>query len=176
MESAGRSTYTRKVNAAREVDRSNMTVKYSTLSSSDESIIGQIAIIHENMPSEWRDQQKASEERIKHRIKLLKSQIHRTDFYLHIAETDSGELVDFHWVAMEETNNTKFGHIGSLWVSKKYRKQGIGKNLKDDAEAWVKQQGAAYLLTEVFFDNNKMIEYNKKLGFDTGQVKMRKNL
>ena len=128
------------------------------------------------MPSEWRDQQNASEEQIKHRIKLLKSQIHHTDFYLQIAETDSGELVGFHWVAMEETNNTKFGHIGSLWVSEEYRKQGIGKNLKEDAEAWVKQQGAAYLLTEVFFDNKKMIEYNKKLGFDTGQVKMRKNL
>ncbi len=154
-----------------------MTIEYSRLNSSDENKIRQIATVHENAPTEWRaTNPRASEKQIRHTIELLKSKIHHSDFYLRIAETDSGQLVGFHWIEIEVAKNTKFGHIGSLWVSKVYRRQGIARIMKKSAEAWAKQHGAEYILTEVSFVNEKMLEFNKKLGFEPGQVEMKKDL
>ncbi len=153
-----------------------MSIKYSRLDFSKNNKIRHIATVHENVPSEWGDRHRVSEAEIRHRIEFLKNKIQSADFYLGIAETDSEELIGFHWIEIEAKNKARFGHIGSLWVSKEYRKLGIARMLKANAEVWAKRNHAEYLLTEVFFDNKKMIEYNKKLGFMAKQVIMKKDL
>ena len=53
---------------------------------------------------------------------------------------------------------------------------GIGHELKTRGETWAKNKGAKLLQTAVFYENTKMIEFNKKLGFSTRTVEMMKEL
>ena len=68
------------------------------------------------------------------------------------------------------------GHIGSLCVEKSFRGSGIGIELKRRGELWAKDSGLAFMSTEVFYSNKKMLEFNQKLGFKCRQVKMIKEL
>ncbi|MDK2843188.1 MAG: hypothetical protein PWQ17_2695 [Anaerophaga sp.] len=153
-----------------------MQVQYSRLESMDADLVRQIAEIHENAPSEWRDDHEVSDDRIQRRIEDLKTKITDSGFYLLMAQAPSGDLIGFHWLEIEEENKRRIGHIGSLWVAQKYRRQGIGKKMKEKAEVWAKKAGAEELRTEVYFANSRMIEYNKKLGYRPGQVIMTKDL
>jgi len=153
-----------------------MGINYSRLESICENKIEIIAKIHEERPIVWQDGYQVSEESLRKSIRYLKDKVSDPDFFLCISETESGEIVGFHWLKLESKNDIDFGHIGSLWVSEGYRKQGIGKRLKAEGEKWSIQQGAQYLLTEVFSENREMIKFNQDYGFHTGHVIMKKNL
>ena len=153
-----------------------MSIEYSRLNSIDEELIRQIVIIHENIPSEWREDYHASDAHIQCRVEMLMDKVTNPKFYLLIAQTDSGTLVGYHWLEIKEKNGMMIGYIISLWVAQEYRNQGIGRAMKEHGEKWAKEEGAAELHTEVSYTNKKMIEYNMKLGFEPRQVIMTKDL
>lgn len=153
-----------------------MTFEYSRLNSIDEELLRQIAIIHENIPSEWRENHRVSDDRIQCRVEMLKDKVMHSEFYMLIAQTDSGNLLGFHWLEIKEKNKIKVGYIVSLWVAQEYRNLGIGRAMKDHGEKWAREEGATELHTEVNFTNKKMIEYNMKLGFRPRQVIMTKDM
>lgn len=151
-------------------------IEYSRLNSIEDELIREIVIIHENIPSEWRENHQVSDARIQCRVEMLKDKVTNPKFYLLMAQTDSGILVGFHWLEIKEENGMNIGFIVSLWVAQEYRNQGIGKAMKVYGERWAREQGATELHTEVHYANKKMIEYNRILGFRPRQVIMTKEL
>ncbi len=67
-------------------------------------------------------------------------------------------------------------HIANLWVEKKYRGNGIAKELKKRGEIWAKSINATFINTNVLPDNKTMLEMNKDRGFSIYKINMRKRI
>ena len=93
-----------------------------------------------------------------------------------VARAGTGDLIGFHWIRVSSEGKQTSGRIHSLWVHEKYRRCGIARKLKELGEAWMREQGAVHVTTEVFYVNKKMIDLNIKLGFTPWQVEMTKDL
>lgn len=150
-------------------------MKFGPLNFSDPGEILRAAEIHEKAPLNWDPCFVVSTERIQSTFRFLKSAENDPSVFVLCAR-DGDDLVGLHWVRLTEKHGQKCGHIGSLWVSEKFRKQGIGRELKTRGEEWAKSQGAEIMATQVFYSNKKMIDFNVKLGFAPLQVEMVKNL
>lgn len=97
-------------------------------------------------------------------------------FFVILAKDHLGEIVGLHWMELNLFQETKIAKIISLWVNEIYRKNGIGLELKRRGEKWAIAQGANHILTHVFCANQKMIDYNKRLGYSPWKLEMVKKL
>ena len=70
----------------------------------------------------------------------------------------------------------KQGYISRIAVAKEAEGKGIGKMLMREAEAWAKQNGFSAIGLNVFFTNERAINFYKALGFELETVKMQKIL
>jgi RimJ/RimL family protein N-acetyltransferase len=100
------------------------------------------------------------------------------DPHIHIivARKGDGDIIGFHWISVDDQHKDTVARIHSLWVEPGYRRRGIARELKTLGEAWMREQGAVRVTTEVFYVNKEMIDLNIKLGFTPWQVELTKDL
>lgn len=151
-------------------------IVYGTLNFEDSNEIRRAAQIHESAPLNWNPSYVVRDERVQNWCKFLRSAAQDPSIYVVSAKTEAGELVGLHWLQLTEKYNEKCAHIQSLWVAEEHRQSGIGAELKKRGEEWAKKNGAKFIVTEVFYANKKMIDYNIKMGFSARQVEMIKDL
>lgn len=151
-------------------------IKYSLLNIHDEAELRSAAYIHESAPLNWDPQYKVTDERVLFWIDYLKNLSVGNKAWIMVAKNQKHEVIGLHWLKLEEKYNQLRANIDSLWVHDDYRKNGVGSELKKRGEEWAKNQGAKLISTQVYYSNQKMINFNVKLGFIPQQVEMIKPL
>jgi ribosomal protein S18 acetylase RimI-like enzyme len=86
------------------------------------------------------------------------------------------EIVGLHILRRFEEGPLVGAHIGGLWVAEHCRRQGVARRLKAMGEAWARSIGAAFLNTNVLVDNQRMLAFNRSLGFGDYRINLRKRL
>jgi len=150
-------------------------ISYGTLAFEDPAEVERAARIHESAPLNWDPSYEVTDARVANWVDFLGKAAKDPNTYIGVARQD-GALVGSHWLVMDERHGVPCAHIQSLWVDPDHRLRGIGKALKERGEAWAKSRGARFVWTEVFYTNQRMIDFNLRLGFAAGQVEMTKNL
>lgn len=144
-------------------------IRIRELNISDKSEVREFAQIHESVPAGWTTNFSLSQERLERRIDKIQSS---KDSYFLVAVNKEEKLVGIYWAYLTEKWNDKVLHIGSLWVDKDYRKQGISKKLMKLGDDWAKQNSAVLSLLNVHFNNSYAIEYYQRNGFIPGFLEM----
>lgn len=67
-------------------------------------------------------------------------------------------------------------HVAGLWIHEDYRRMGITRRLREDAEAWARGIGAAFMEANVHVDNTRMLEISKEAGYRVFRINIRKDL
>jgi GNAT superfamily N-acetyltransferase len=86
------------------------------------------------------------------------------------------EIVALHIVRRFEEGPRVGAHIGGLWVAERWRRQGVASRLKAMGESWARSIGATFLNSNVLVSNERMLELNRKLGFEPYRLNLRKRL
>jgi GNAT superfamily N-acetyltransferase len=86
------------------------------------------------------------------------------------------EIVALHIVRRFEEGPRIGAHIGGLWVAEPWRRQGVARRLKAMGESWARSVGATFLNTNVLVSNERMLDLNRKLGFEPYRLNLRKRL
>ncbi|MCU5745774.1 GNAT family N-acetyltransferase [Staphylococcus sp. SQ8-PEA] len=110
-------------------------------------------------------------------IAAREEKIRRFFTYYHdlvLVEERDDELIGVIWAHFDKGNRTV--NIEFLWVAPLHRKCGYGARLKREVEKWGKDQQAVALTSTVNVQNDSMLALNRKLGYETEQVIMRKKL
>lgn len=151
-------------------------IEYGFLNFDNEAELKAAALAHESAPLNWDSSYLVTDDRVKMWLEVFLKIKDRGDAFLYVARNETKKIVGFHWVNIEKKDEQKCARIDSLWVDETCRKQGVGSRLKLEGEKWAKDQGAAYLRTGVFYNNQRMIDFNLKMGFKPQQVEMIKLL
>ena len=151
-------------------------IKFSGPDYSNPAEIERLARLHESAPLDWIPGFQVKEAIVADRVKFLRDAEGNEAIHILTARNEAGEVVGFHWLQRTEKYGRTCARIDSLWVDEAYRRQGIAQELKARGEAWAKSVGAAFIVTEVFYVNQTMIDLNLKLGFEARQVEMIKDL
>jgi ribosomal-protein-alanine N-acetyltransferase len=80
------------------------------------------------------------------------------------------DIVGFIIAQVEVEENTEFGHIITINVEPKHRRQGIATNLLNEIENLLKQKGIVQCRLEVREDNKHAIKLYQKLGYQTAGI------
>lgn len=96
------------------------------------------------------------EDRIKPITKLSESEIR-----IEIVELDNNEIIAYSLSTIVEKN----GVIDSLFLYKKYRGNGIGKQLVNNCIDWFNHNNCSKISLSVAEGNESVFEFYKKLGF-----------
>ena len=83
-----------------------------------------------------------------------------------MAKTDN-DIAGFIITQLEVEENTEFGHIITINVAPKYRRQGTATKLLNEIENLLKQKGITQCRLEVREDNKHAIKLYQKLGYQT---------
>jgi len=83
-----------------------------------------------------------------------------------MAKTDN-DIAGFIITQLEVEENTEFGHIITINVAPKYRRQGTATKLLNEIENLLKQKGLTQCRLEVREDNKHAIKLYQKLGYQT---------
>lgn len=153
-----------------------MTVSYGVPDFLNADEIYRVAEIHEAAPLNWDSSWKVTDDGVRNWVRFLEKSKTDPSVLILVAKSSDGAIVGSHWVKLTEKHGVSCGHIQSLWVDERLRGRGIGHELKKRGEDWARQAGAKFLTTDVFYSNQKMIDYNLKQGFKPQQVEMTKNL
>jgi GNAT superfamily N-acetyltransferase len=70
----------------------------------------------------------------------------------------------------------KIGHLGMIYVEKKYRRKGIATALKNQRIKWLKSKGIKFCYVSVFPGNKPSLKYQEKLGFKPYNIKLYKKI
>lgn len=71
---------------------------------------------------------------------------------------------------------TKAGHINSIFVFDKYRNEGVGRALMNEAIKWMKSKDIQLCTLGVVYRNNDAKKIYEKMGFSTERTKMWKQI
>ena len=101
--------------------------------------------------------------------------------FIYIAENTDKEAVGLIWY---ETNEEKRAFIADFLVYSNHRGKGYGKNILNELEVVVREQGIKYILLHVFDKNTTARELYKKVGYveldvdgiEEGSIYMKKTL
>ncbi len=99
-------------------------------------------------------------------VKRLTNLIDRTDCHLALIEVD-GEVAG--WIQVHAYEFLESGYraeIVGLVVGEKFRRQGVGRLLVDDALKWAKQQGAAALVVRSNVARKESHQFYPSVGFE----------
>jgi len=98
-----------------------------------------------------------------------RSYINQTNVYAFVV-TFNEEIIGFGSVIYEQNIRSGIrGHIEDIVVSKKYQKQGVGKEIIDNIISYSKEQGCYKLSLQC---NDENINFYKKLGFNVSGCSM----
>lgn len=91
-----------------------------------------------------------------------------------VAEADEqpGTILGFAVCLLREDTNTKrlFGNINGLYVDSPFRGMGVGRRLKDAADNWCRENGAAFMKAFIGVGNKAMLRVCKLLGYQPWMV------
>ena len=82
-----------------------------------------------------------------------------------IAEQAAGDVAGFILIERTARNRRPVGHIVTLDVDPRYRRQGIGRLLMQTADQQLTQEGAAAITLEVAENNTAAQQFYHRLGF-----------
>jgi ribosomal protein S18 acetylase RimI-like enzyme len=82
------------------------------------------------------------------------------------------------WVgnAVDQISGDRHAHIFLLYVAPEHRRQGLGKALMQQAEAWARERGDRQIGLQVFQTNQPALALYQGLGFSTQSLWMTKPL
>ena len=85
---------------------------------------------------------------------------------------ESGDVIGFATCILQIDANTdrKFGTIHGIYVDDPHRGKGHGHALKDAADEWCRDHGAAYMKAYVGIGNQAMLRVCKLLGYEPWMV------
>lgn len=127
------------------------------------------------IPAKFDREFPTDEKMILDRLKHFKEKFNQEDFFQ--VAVDGQKIVGFHLIKKHpHFNNKNVGNVYTLWVSNEYRQTGIAKELKKQGEDWAKKSNLDHLYTWVHVDNSKMLNLNKKLGYEPTNIKMVKKI
>ncbi len=86
------------------------------------------------------------------------------------------EIVGVHVLRRLEEGPLVGAHVSGLWVAEHRRRQGVARRLKAMGESWAREMGASFLNTNVLVNNQRMLAFNRSLGFADYRINMRKRL
>ena len=86
------------------------------------------------------------------------------------------EIVGLHILRRFEEGPLVGAHVAGLWVAEDCRRQGVARRLKVMGEAWARGIGASFMNTNVLVDNNRMLAFNRSLGYVDYRINLRKRL
>jgi GNAT superfamily N-acetyltransferase len=86
------------------------------------------------------------------------------------------EMVGVHVLRRFDEGPLVGAQIAGLWVAERCRRRGVARRLKAMGEAWARSIGADFLNSNVLVRNDPMLELNRKLGFESYRVNLRKRL
>lgn len=134
-----------------------------------------IAKIHEELPMGWINDYIVDPNDIEQTFHRLIKKQHEHAIFCGIIE-NKNKIVSFLWAELSEKNPSVLD-IMSLWTDLEYRRQGLATKLKVELEKWAKkQQGIKEIHTTVSKKNEKMVELNEKLGYETSYYRMIKQV
>lgn len=139
----------------------------------DESEVKLLAEIDMTIPAKFDKDFVINEQMALDRAKFLKS-VTESDFF-EVVIDENKNIVGFHLVKKVPHFDKFAGRINTLWVSPKFRENGLATILKNHAEAWAIEQNLDHLHTWVHSDNTKMISINKRMGYKIINYKFRKD-
>jgi aminoglycoside 6'-N-acetyltransferase I len=85
-------------------------------------------------------------------------------------------LVGALYIEVWDIDGRDAAHIHGLWVDPEARRQGIGRELKERAEAWGRAAGCALMDANVLVQNAPMRALNEDLGYEVVRYNYRKEL
>jgi GNAT superfamily N-acetyltransferase len=88
----------------------------------------------------------------------------------------AGNIVALHVLRRFEEGPLVGAQVAGLWVSPRYRRQGVARMLKAMGEAWARSIGAHFLNSNVLSQNAPMLALNRDLGFENYRINLRKRL
>lgn len=132
----------------------------------DTQITRQLAIWHNETPRLWQPDYEATEEEI---LSTMERMYTETS-YLAVAKAET--LIGFIWAKRQDEHVM----IMSLYVEKSHRHQHVATNLKEKLEAWCIEEGIDRIVTTVHSKNEKMLQLNKKMGYEAQMIHMEKRL
>jgi ribosomal protein S18 acetylase RimI-like enzyme len=82
------------------------------------------------------------------------------------------------WVgsSIDQLRGDRHAHIFLLYVAPPHRRQGIGKALMQQAEAWARERGDRQIGLQVFVSNQPALALYRSLGYETQSLWMVKKL
>lgn len=102
--------------------------------------------------------------------------ISEDDSYLLVAE-DEGVIVATGYsqiqLSKESLEHERHAYLGFMYVSPKYRGQGLNKNIIDRLITWSKNQGVNDHYLEVYSGNSSAIRAYEKFGFNPCLIEMK---
>ncbi len=125
-----------------------------------------------------------SEEEIfkKHRDKLQKIDFRSPDNCLYVVYTPDGEFAGAVWVGVRERGDFWDkpgglpGWVFDVEVDPKFRKQGLGRRLMLQAEAWTREKGISSIGLHTSHDLVVALNLYRSMGYEERTVILRKSL
>lgn len=71
---------------------------------------------------------------------------------------------------------SRYVEIENMGVSPKYRSQGIGKMLVDEAKKWAKELGINKMFVVAYYNNQKAVKFYKREGFKEIGLELEMNI
>lgn len=148
-----------------------MTIQYTDYSSASELHKTEVLDLDCEIPG-WYDPYFTNDIQVREqRLKYYANVLEAGFFKLAL---NGEKLVGFHAILLKEDPKGKYGSIGTFWVHSDYRKQGIGRRLKQLGEEWARANDCAFIQTGVHIVNERMLEINREAGYTLHSVNMRK--
>ncbi len=92
-----------------------------------------------------------------------------------LAQNKDGEYLGFINLSLRSdyvqgSSSSPVGYVEGIYVKPKYRKQGVAKELVQEAEKWAKKQGCTELGSDCYLNNTDSQKFHKNLGFKKAGV------
>ena len=90
--------------------------------------------------------------------------------YYWIVAEEKGKIIGFGQVRIK---NKDTGITESVYVDRKYRKRGVGKDIMKEMIKWLKNKKLKYIESSAYLRNKPSVKLHEKLGFKPFLVRMR---
>ena len=67
---------------------------------------------------------------------------------------------------VEGTGSSPVGYLEGIFVTEKYRKQGVARDLLSACETWAKSKGCAEFASDCELDNVQSLQFHLNVGFE----------
>jgi len=105
----------------------------------------------------------------KHREEMTEILADRKDQPAWMAESLSGELMGFLEVSVRNyadgAGRKDVGYLEGWYVKPKYRKQGVGRTLVNEAEDWAVSRGFSHVGSDTWVGNRNSYNVHKAMGY-----------